>query len=350
MRSAPSLHGLIGHSELTPQTRCVLEIVIDGLSEADVAAAMRRRHARRRRARRGRWAAAHLGGQLWRQARALPLPPAPAARCRADMSGWTLRAKQAPALRVDLRGVTPAALAARSSAEVERWPVGHGKALVPLGEFFSAQARGDDALVFEADLRRFDRVGWQMAGGRLQVEGDVGDYAGGGMRGGELVVRGSALALTACEMAGGLLTIGGNVGDFAASTLPGSMDGMRGGNADRARQRRCALRRSHAPRHRAGIRRRRRLSGLAHGGRHHCDPVATRGAHVGYGMRRGSVVFAGSAPGISIDLQCRRSPRPRSSGNCWRAIWPATAVRGLRCRSGASNDSSATWRPAARAS
>jgi formylmethanofuran--tetrahydromethanopterin N-formyltransferase len=37
----PSLHGLVGHSELTPQTRCVLEIVIDGLSEADVAAAMR---------------------------------------------------------------------------------------------------------------------------------------------------------------------------------------------------------------------------------------------------------------------------------------------------------------------
>jgi formylmethanofuran--tetrahydromethanopterin N-formyltransferase len=36
----PSLHGLVGHSELTAQTRCVLEIVIDGLSEADVAAAM----------------------------------------------------------------------------------------------------------------------------------------------------------------------------------------------------------------------------------------------------------------------------------------------------------------------
>jgi formylmethanofuran--tetrahydromethanopterin N-formyltransferase len=37
----PGLHGLVAHSELTPQTRCVLEIVIDGLTEADVAAAMR---------------------------------------------------------------------------------------------------------------------------------------------------------------------------------------------------------------------------------------------------------------------------------------------------------------------
>ena len=37
----PGLYGLVDDSELTPETRCVLEIVIDGLSEADVAAAMR---------------------------------------------------------------------------------------------------------------------------------------------------------------------------------------------------------------------------------------------------------------------------------------------------------------------
>jgi formylmethanofuran--tetrahydromethanopterin N-formyltransferase len=37
----PSLLGLVDKSELTPQTRCVLEIVIDGLTETDVGAAMR---------------------------------------------------------------------------------------------------------------------------------------------------------------------------------------------------------------------------------------------------------------------------------------------------------------------
>jgi formylmethanofuran--tetrahydromethanopterin N-formyltransferase len=37
----PGLQGLVPHSALDAQTRCVLEIVIDGLSEADVAAAMR---------------------------------------------------------------------------------------------------------------------------------------------------------------------------------------------------------------------------------------------------------------------------------------------------------------------
>ncbi len=37
----PGLHGLVAHSELTQETRCVMEIVIDGLTEADVGAAMR---------------------------------------------------------------------------------------------------------------------------------------------------------------------------------------------------------------------------------------------------------------------------------------------------------------------
>jgi formylmethanofuran--tetrahydromethanopterin N-formyltransferase len=37
----PSLFGLTDKSELTPQTRCVLEIVIDGLTQGDVGAAMR---------------------------------------------------------------------------------------------------------------------------------------------------------------------------------------------------------------------------------------------------------------------------------------------------------------------
>jgi formylmethanofuran--tetrahydromethanopterin N-formyltransferase len=37
----PGLVGLAAKTELTPETRCVMEIVIDGLTEADVAAAMR---------------------------------------------------------------------------------------------------------------------------------------------------------------------------------------------------------------------------------------------------------------------------------------------------------------------
>jgi formylmethanofuran--tetrahydromethanopterin N-formyltransferase len=37
----PGLYGLVANSEITPEVHCVLEIVIDGLTEADVGAAMR---------------------------------------------------------------------------------------------------------------------------------------------------------------------------------------------------------------------------------------------------------------------------------------------------------------------
>jgi formylmethanofuran dehydrogenase subunit C len=214
------------------------------------------------------------------------------------VSGFTFRTKQPPALRIDLRGVTPAALAALSVADVERIPVGHGNQLAPLAEFFHVAARDDDALVFAADLQRFDRVGWQMNGGKLIVEGSVGNYAGACMSAGELAVKGDAGALAACEMAGGALTVAGNAGDFAASTLPGSMEGMRGGTL--------------IVRGNAGARfgdRMRRGSALIFGNAG--DFLASRmvagtialggaaGAHAGYGMRRGSVVFAGPAPAHS---------------------------------------------------
>ena len=54
------------------------------------------------------------------------------------MSGWRLTLKASPALRVDLRGVTPEALADLPLAEIERLPVGYGNAWVPLAEFFRA--------------------------------------------------------------------------------------------------------------------------------------------------------------------------------------------------------------------
>jgi formylmethanofuran dehydrogenase subunit C len=214
------------------------------------------------------------------------------------MSGFTLTLKSAPALRLDLRGLTPAALAVLGAAEVSKLPVGYGNALVPLAEFFAVAPRSDEALVLQGDLSRCDYIGWQMEGGTLLADGSVGDYAGGAMKSGTLTVKGRAADLAACEMAGGTLTIEGDVGDFAASTLPGSMDGMRGGT--------LVVRGS------AGTRfgdRMRRGTALIFGDAG--DFLASRlvagtialagraGAHVGYGMRRGSIVFAGAAPEVS---------------------------------------------------
>ena len=62
-------------------------------------------------------------------------------------------------------------------------------------------------LIFDGDLTRFDRIGWQMASGRIVIDGGAGHYVGGCMSAGELVVKGDAGLLAACEMAGGTLTV-----------------------------------------------------------------------------------------------------------------------------------------------
>lgn len=207
------------------------------------------------------------------------------------MSGWRLTLRRSPALRVDLRGVMPAALSGLSCAAIERLPLGSGRGTLPLAELFDVAGIAGDALVLEGDLSRFDRVGWQMAAGRVLVDGNVGHYAGGCMSAGELVIKGHAGLLAACEMAGGSCIVEGDVDDFAASNLPGSMDGMRGGEL--------------VVKGNAGARfgdRMRRGTALVFGSAG--DLLASRmvagtiavggraGAHPAWGMRRGSVVFA----------------------------------------------------------
>ncbi len=211
------------------------------------------------------------------------------------MSRIVLSLKQQPALRVDMRGITPKALSTLGMAGIERLVVHHGTQALPLAELFtvstvSSEASSDE-LLLEGDLSRFDRIGWQMDGGQLVVQGHVGDYAGACMSAGSLHVQGSVARLAACEMAAGTLTIDGNAGDFAASTLPGSMDGMRGGTL--------------VIKGRAGDRfadRMRRGTAVVFGdvgefaaSRMVAGTVALGGdvgAHLGFGMRRGSVVLA----------------------------------------------------------
>ncbi|MBA2722019.1 MAG: formylmethanofuran dehydrogenase subunit C [Methylibium sp.] len=211
------------------------------------------------------------------------------------MSGWRLTLRQPPRLRVDLRSLAPLSLAGLSADAVAKLPLHHGNETLALGDLFGVAPHADGELLLEGELSKCDRIGWQMAGGKLRVEGNAGDYLGAAMAAGEIVCSGHAGLLAACEMSGGRLDIGGDAGDFAASALPGSMDGMRGGTL--------------LVRGNAGARfgdRMRRGNALVFGDAG--DFLASRmvagsiavagrvGAHVGYGMRRGSVVCAGAVP------------------------------------------------------
>ncbi|HEU4459792.1 MAG TPA: formylmethanofuran dehydrogenase subunit C [Methylibium sp.] len=214
------------------------------------------------------------------------------------MSAWRLSLKQAPALRVDARGLSPAALAGLDAVAVGELALWHGNERVALGDLFAIEAHAEEGeLRLEGELSKFDRIGWQLAAGSLRIDGPVGDYLGAGMSAGAIVANGDAGVLAACEMSGGRLDVAGSVGDFAASALPGSMDGMRGGTF---------IVRGHAG-ERFGDRMR-RGSAIVFGDAG--DFVASRmvagtiavagaiGAHPGYGMRRGTLLAAGAQPTV----------------------------------------------------
>jgi formylmethanofuran dehydrogenase subunit C len=211
----------------------------------------------------------------------------------------TLVLRVPPSLRIDAGVLLPARLCALGREEVLRLPLPQGRGSVPVGECFEVVSQAIDdplpSLRLEGDLARFDGIGAGMAEGRLEVHGPVGDSVGLGLAGGTIHVAGSARDLAGCAMRGGLLEIEGDTGDFSAGALPGEIDGMTGGTlvvhgrcgarlADRMRRGTVAV---HGD---AGdLLASRLVAGtVAIGGR--C------GAHAGWGMRRGSIVFAGEPP------------------------------------------------------
>lgn len=218
------------------------------------------------------------------------------------MSGIVLRLKVAPALRVDMRGITPHALAGLSREAIGRVTVWHGNEATPLAEWFAVDVGGADGaaptLRLAGDLSRFDRIGTALDGGRIEIESDAGDYVGASMTAGEIRCRGSAGLFAGCEMAGGTVHVEGDVGDFAAAALPGSMDGMRGGEL---------LVGGHAGQ-RLGDRMRRGLVAIAGDAG---DFAASRmvagtiavggrlGAHAAFGMRRGTLLLVRARPRLS---------------------------------------------------
>jgi formylmethanofuran dehydrogenase subunit C len=208
------------------------------------------------------------------------------------MNATTLRVKNAPAARLNGAKLLPSTLASLSSYELARIVLYGAGESIALDELFDITQSDAPAplLIIEGDVHWLDRLGAQMNEGTLEVHGHAGDYAGMKMTGGVLNVHGNAGLFAACELQGGRITVSGNVGDFAAGALPGDMEGMSGGV--------LTVQGDAGPRLADRMRRGTVLVAGNVG-----DFAASRliagtvcigaqvGAHLGYGMRRGTVLL-----------------------------------------------------------
>jgi formylmethanofuran dehydrogenase subunit C len=250
------------------------------------------------------------------------------------MSAVVLRLESDPGAPVDMTGVLPGKVAGRDEAAIAAMPLQVGNRRVPLGELFHVHPGADPHLVVEGATRRLDRLGSGMAGGTLEVYGDVGAWLGHDLRGGRLSLFGSAGDFAGAAMRDGVITVAADVGAFLGASLPGDMHGMAGGAilvegsaGDRLGDR---LRR--------GVIAVRGTTGVYAAARMIGGTIVlgeAPGAWAGYGMRRGTMLLTDSPEGglplfadtgehdLSWLALLERHLRARG----WEGSWPGTRVR-----------------------
>jgi formylmethanofuran dehydrogenase subunit C len=145
------------------------------------------------------------------------------------VSALTLTLRHAPDQRLDLSPLVPNLLAGKKAAEIEKIALETTRMPVAVGDLFRLRMGDAARLRIEGGGERLDRIGHAMTEGEIVVEGDVGAQAGRLMHGGSLVVRGSAGPWAGSAMVGGKIEIMRDAGDHLGGPFGGETVGMRGG-------------------------------------------------------------------------------------------------------------------------
>lgn len=145
------------------------------------------------------------------------------------MKPLVLTLRERPDQRLDLAPLVPHRLAGMAAAEIERIELQTTRSRLALADIFRLRMGDATHIRVEASCDRLDRVGYEMAGGEIVVEGDIGTRAGRLMTDGRLTVRGSVGPWAASGMKGGTVEIFGDAGDHLGGPAAGEIAGMRGG-------------------------------------------------------------------------------------------------------------------------
>ncbi|MGR8921886.1 MAG: formylmethanofuran dehydrogenase subunit C [Gammaproteobacteria bacterium] len=145
------------------------------------------------------------------------------------MTPLTLTLKTAPPGGLDLRPLTPARLAGRSLAQIERIRLRHGGRSSTLGKLFDVAPGDASELHLDGLTAGCHNVGAGMTDGRIVISGAVGAGLGRELRGGEIDLRGDAGDGVGLGMRGGVIRVRGSAGDRVGGAVPGQTRGMNEG-------------------------------------------------------------------------------------------------------------------------
>jgi formylmethanofuran dehydrogenase subunit C len=141
----------------------------------------------------------------------------------------TLTLKEQPTVPLEAESISPDVTATLAHDAVRSLPVFLGKRQCRLDDFFKVEGAASDELEIRGDAGRVKWIGRGMTRGRIRVVGNAGMHLGAYMKGGAIEVTGNASDWVGAEMADGLIRIAGNAGGQVGAAYRGSRKGMKGG-------------------------------------------------------------------------------------------------------------------------
>jgi len=151
------------------------------------------------------------------------------------MNGIRLTLRKTLDVPVEAGNISPRVFAGRSLAEIEALPLRRGNRSTTLSALFdvtgtSARMEEEVAITLEGDAAKLRWIGHKMRGGQVMVKGSAGFYLGEEMSGGEIVVEGNAGSWAGSLMSGGRIEIRGSAGHYLGGGYRGCSAGMTGGS------------------------------------------------------------------------------------------------------------------------
>jgi formylmethanofuran dehydrogenase subunit C len=133
---------------------------------------------------------------------------------------------------IEVPGLTPDGLLGKSKAEIEKFPIWHGRQQIELAELFSVSGKleNDGVVIFDGHLQSVHGIGAKMKSGSIHLETDAGRRLGLQMAGGEIFAKGSVSDYAGVEMTGGTIRILRDAGNSIGGHQPGSKFGMNRGS------------------------------------------------------------------------------------------------------------------------
>jgi formylmethanofuran dehydrogenase subunit C len=141
----------------------------------------------------------------------------------------TLTLRSPLAEDIDAHDLAPDRVTLRSTAEISRIDLWHGRQRLRVGDLFDVRGERSSRMHIVGDVRRLHGIGNGMSAGTIVIDGHAGTHVGAAMSGGQIEVLGSAGDDVGLGMAGGSIVIDGPAGDRVAAGLPGAARGMMGG-------------------------------------------------------------------------------------------------------------------------